>query len=368
MTESDKLIEFGQEDKLSSTLDETNLIKAKELSRTIDVENGQSVLAFGVAPQKELGEFSQAMIDKVNGSAIGVIGDSLNELSESLNGADPSELVASPNNFFTKIFGKMKKSIYETTLKYQTIGAKIDKISIKLEKNRDRLISDNLMLESLYEKNKEYFQELNLYIVAGELKIDELEQVIIPGVTRFANTSDNQMDAQLVQDYIQFLDRLDKRVYDLKLSRQISIEQAAQIRLIQNTNQTLAEKIQASIHTAIPLWKNQVIIALTLLRQKDAVTAQRQVSETTNMLLSKNSEMLKVSSIETAKENERGIVEIETLKKTQSDLVETIQETLRIQSESSNARKLAQIELDKLELDLKKNLLELTHSESNVIR
>ena len=162
----------------------------------------------------------------------------------------------------------------------------------------------------------------------------------------------------------QFVDRLEKRTYDLKLGRQITIQQAPQIRLIQNTNQALAEKIQASINTAIPLWKNQVAIALTLLRQKDAVTAQRQVSQTTNDLLTKNSEMLKISAIETAEENERGIVDIETLQKTQNDLIETIQETLRIQKEGKEKRRNAEIELTVMEEDLKTKLLEISNQQS----
>lgn len=176
-----------------------------------------------------------------------------------------------------------------------------------------------------------------------------------------AEQTGDQMDVQVVNDLNQFLDRLDKRTHDLTLARQITIQQAPQIRLIQNTNQALAEKIQASINTAIPLWKNQVAIALTLLRQKDAVTAQRQVSETTNELLKKNSEMLKISAIETAEENERGLVDIETLQQTQNDLVETIQETMRIQQEGKEKRRLAEIELRQLEDDLKNKLLEMTH-------
>jgi uncharacterized protein YaaN involved in tellurite resistance len=167
------------------------------------------------------------------------------------------------------------------------------------------------------------------------------------------------MEVQIVNDYTQFLDRLDKRTYDLKLARQITIQQAPQIRLIQNTNQALAEKIQASINTAIPLWKNQVAIALTLLRQKDASTAQRQVSETTNDLLKKNSEMLKISTIETAKENERGIVDLDTLQQTQNDLVETLEETLRIQKEGRERRQAAEIEIGHMENDLKQKLMEL---------
>jgi len=190
--------------------------------------------------------------------------------------------------------------------------------------------------------------------------MQELQTTIIPEAMKKAEQTNDQMDVQIANDYTQFLDRLDKRTHDLRLARQITIQQAPQIRLIQNTNQALAEKIQASVNTAIPLWKNQVVIALTLLRQKDAVTAQRQVSETTNELLKKNSEMLKVSAIETAKENERGIVDIETLQKTQNDLVETIQETLRIQREGKEKRRAAEVELGHLEEDLKDRLLDLT--------
>ena len=216
------------------------------------------------------------------------------------------------------------------------------------------------MLEQLYQKNKDYFDALNIYIAAGELKMEELQTTIIPEAMKKAEETGDQMDVQIANDYTQFLDRLDKRTHDLRLARQITIQQAPQIRLIQNTNQALAEKIQASIATAIPLWKNQVVIALTLLRQKDAVTAQRQVSETTNDLLKKNSEMLKISAIETAKENERGIVDIETLQTTQNDLIETIQETLRIQKEGKEKRRHAEVELGHMEEDLKQKLLDLT--------
>ncbi|MEG2602714.1 MAG: toxic anion resistance protein, partial [Carnobacterium sp.] len=177
--------------------------------------------------------------------------------------------------------------------------------------------------------------------------------------------SNDQMDVQIVNDLNQFLDRLEKRTHDLRLARQMTIQQAPQIRLIQNTNQALAEKIQSSINTAIPLWKNQIAIALTLLRQKDAVTAQRQVSETTNDLLKKNSAMLKISAIETAKENERGVIDIETLQQTQNDLVETLQETLKIQQEGRIKRKDAEKELAVMETDLRDKLLALTTDDNS---
>jgi len=334
--------------------------QAKQLAAKIDANDAQSVISYGSAAQAKLSEFSQSMLNHVQAQDIGPVGDSLTELMYRLQEANPDELRAGEGNIFKRVFGKVKQSIYEVTAKYQKIGAQIDKISVKLDKEKDGLLKDNLMLEQLYQKNKDYFDALNIYIAAGELKMEELQTTIIPEAMKRAEETGDQMDVQIANDYTQFLDRLDKRTHDLRLARQITIQQAPQIRLIQNTNQALAEKIQASIATAIPLWKNQVVIALTLLRQKDAVTAQRQVSETTNDLLKKNSEMLKISAIETAKENERGIVDIETLQTTQNDLIETIQETLRIQKEGKEKRRHAEVELGHMEEDLKQKLLDLT--------
>lgn len=335
--------------------------QAINLAAQIDTGDSQAVLSYGAAAQQKLSEFSHTMLTHVQAQDIGPMGDSLTELMYRLNEASPNELEAQEKNIFKKMFGKVKQSVYEITAKYQKIGAQIDKIAIKLDREKNGLLQDNVMLEQLYHQNKDYFDALNIYIAAGEIKIDELTNETIPAAIRQAEKTGDQMDAQIVSDLNQFVDRLEKRTHDLKLARQITIQQAPQIRLIQNTNQALAEKIQASINTAIPLWKNQVAIALTLLRQKDAVTAQRQVSQTTNDLLTKNSEMLKISAIETAEENERGIVDIETLQKTQNDLIETIQETLRIQKEGKEKRKHAEIELTVMEEDLKNKLLEMTH-------
>ncbi|BCA84829.1 tellurite resistance protein [Enterococcus saigonensis] len=350
-------------ERLVDRLPEERKVQAKELAAKIDVSDQQGVITYGAVAQQKLGEFSQSMLNHVQAADIGPVGDSLTDLMYRLNEANPDDLRAGEGNVFKRMFGKVKQSIYEITAKYQKIGAQIDKIAVKLDKEKDGLLKDNLMLEQLYHKNKDYFDALNLYIAAGELKMEELQTKIIPEAVAKAQATGDQMDVQIVNDYNQFLDRLDKRTHDLRLARQITIQQAPQIRLIQNTNQALAEKIQASVNTAIPLWKNQVVIALTLLRQKDAVTAQRQVSETTNELLKKNSEMLKVSAIETAKENERGIVDIETLQKTQNDLVETIQQTLQIQREGKEKRRAAELELGHMEADLKQRLLELTQSE-----
>lgn len=358
--EINALKEQQQADRLVDKLPPERQQQARELAEKIDATDQQGVITYGAVAQQKLSEFSQSMLNHVQANDIGPVGDSLTELMYRLNEANPDDLRAGEGNLFKRMFGKVKQSIYEITAKYQKIGAQIDKIAVKLDKEKNGLLKDNLMLEQLYHKNKDYFEALNIYIAAGELKAEELKTKIIPEAMAKAQESGDQMDVQTVNDYTQFLDRLDKRTHDLRLARQITIQQAPQIRLIQNTNQALAEKIQASINTAIPLWKNQVVIALTLLRQKDAVTAQRQVSETTNDLLKKNSELLKVSAIETAKENERGIVDIETLQKTQNDLVETIQETLRIQQEGKEKRRAAEVELVNMEEDLKTKLLELT--------
>ncbi|KRM72519.1 toxic anion resistance protein [Lacticaseibacillus brantae] len=339
--------------------------QAKQLADQIDSRNQEAVLNYGANAQKQLGQFSQTMLNQVQSQDTGAVGDALNSLMTRLNEANPDELRAEDGNVFRKIFGHVKRSIFEITTKYQKIGAQIDSIASRLEKEQQGLLKDNQLLDELYVQNKGYFDALNVYIEAGHLKLDEMAQKSIPEAMAQAQDSGNQMAVQEVNDLKQFQNRLEKRVYDLELARQITLQQAPQIRLIQNTNQALAEKIQASINTAIPLWKNQVAIALTLLRQKDAVTAQRQVSETTNDLLKKNSEMLKISSIETARENERGVVDIETLTQTQNDLIETLQQTLQIQQEGKTKRQAAEKELEHMETDLKQQLLDYTQGKPN---
>ena len=339
--------------------------QAQQMAEQLDSTDQQAVLNYGAHAQKKLGEFSQTMLNQVQSQETGEIGDALTSLMYRLSEADPDELRAEDHNVFKRMFGKIKKSVYEITAKYQKIGAQIDGIAVKLDKEKNALMRDNTTLETLYDKNKAYFDALNIYIAAAQLKIEALETTEIPAAMAKAENDSNQMIVQEVNDLNQFKNRLEKRTYDLELARQITLQQAPQIRLIQNTNQALAEKIQASINTAIPLWKNQVAIALTLLRQKDAVTAQRQVSETTNDLLKKNSAMLKISSIETAKENERGVVDIETLQKTQNDLVETLQETLKIQQEGHEKRQVAEKELNHMENDLRDHLLAYTQGQTD---
>lgn len=341
-------------------LSEQDKEAAKQLAGKIDPLDQTAVLSYGAAAQQKLSAFSQNMLNKVSSSDTGAIGDALTSLMTRLNETNPDELRPENSNVFSRLFGKVKRSIFEITAKYQKIGAQIDTIAVHLDKEKNGLLSDNTMLEELYSQNKSYFEALNIYIAAAKLKHEELENKLIPEARAKADASGDQMDVQTVNDLRQFATRLEKRTYDLQLARQITLQQAPQIRLIQNTNQALAEKIQASITTAIPLWKNQVAIALTLLRQKEAVTAQREVSETTNDLLKKNSAMLKISSIETAKENERGVVDIETLTQTQSDLIDTLKETLQIQQDGRAKRQAAEKQLAGMEDDLKNKLLEYT--------
>ena len=352
--------------KLIDTLDEKHQEQARALAQQIDEKNLQAIISYGAAAQKQLGEFSHQMLSHVQAKDTGEIGDILNDLMERLNETDPNDLVAENQGFFQKFFGKIKKSIYEMQAKYQEVGSQVDKIAIRLDHEKNGLLNDNLSLEQLYQRNKDFFDALNIYIAAGELKLVELQETLIPEALEKARVTGDQMDVQVVNDLEQFLDRLEKRNHDLKLTRQMTIQQAPQIRLIQNTNQVLAEKIQSSITTTIPLWKNQIAIAMTLLRQKDAVTAQRQVSETTNQLIQKNSEMLKISTIETARENERGIIDLETLQKTQKDLIETLEETLKIQQEGRARRRKAEVELTNMEEDLRQKLLVLSHKEKQI--
>ena len=347
-------------------LSEEELGKAKELSKSLDENNSQSVIEYGSLAQKKIGDFSQSVLNKVQAKDLGEVGSALTDLMYQLQESNPTDLVAEDPGFFKKMFGKVKKSIFEVTQKYQKLGAGIDKISIKLTHEYKGLLEDNKTLETLYAENLDYFHALNVYIAGAELKIKELDETVIPQAKIEAeNTPDNAIAVQKISDLENYKNRLDKRQYDLKLARQITIQQAPQIRMIQNTNQELAEKIQTSINTAIPLWKNQVAIALTLLKQKDALTSQRIVSSTTNDLLTKNSEMLKQSSIEAARENERGVVDIETLKTTQANLIETIQETMNIQREGAIKRRQGEVELAQLEEEIKTKLLALSNKTKN---
>ncbi len=345
--------------RLVDVLPEENKEKALQLAKQIDPTNHQAMISYGTPAQNKLLSFSNTMLEHVQKNDVGEVGKIISELMHRLDDMTPEELNPEKRNVIARIFGKVSNSVQEVLSKYQKTGAQIDRISVKLDRSKNVLLSDIAILDKLYDNNKDYFDALNVYIAAGELKLEEMHQKLIPEIKKQAEATNNQMKVQEVNDMVQFADRLEKRVHDLKLSREITIQSAPQIRLIQNTNQALVEKIQSSIMTAIPLWKNQVAIALTLIRQRNAVEAQKQVAKTTNELLLKNAEMLKSNTLETARENERGLVDVETLKRTKENLISTLEETLRIQEEGRNKRRQAELELASMEVELRQKLLDI---------
>ncbi|MED4988088.1 toxic anion resistance protein [Parageobacillus toebii] len=352
-----------QPTRLIDTLKPEHRDKALQLAKQIDPRNQQAIIQYGVAAQAELSKFSHTILHHVQTKDAGPVGEVISDLMTKIKEVNPDDLLPAKKGLFARLFGSVSKSLQGMIAKYQKIGVEIDKIADQLEKHRQLLFRDIMMLETLYEKNKEYFDALNIYIAAAEHKLEELRTKVIPEKRAQAERSGNQMEMQEVNDLLQFADRLEKRIHDLKLSQQVTIQTAPQIRMIQHMNQTLVERIQSSILTAIPLWKNQVVIALTLFRQQKAVEAQKQVTETTNNLLLRNSEMLKTNSIEVAKENERGLIDIETLKKTQENLVTTLEETLKIQQEGRLKRQQVERELVTMEEQLKQTLLSLKRDE-----
>lgn len=350
---------------LIDRLTEDDREKALQLASQMPVGNYEAIISYGANAQNELSRFSHTMLDHVQSKDVGPVGDILKDLMGKLNEINPEELTEQKQSGIMKLFKKVSKPIQEMMTKYQKLSTQIDRIGVQLEHSKVGLLDDVKMLDQLYDQNKTYFQALNVYIAAAEVKRDELANEVIPKMRYEAEQANDQMAIQEVNDMVQFVDRLEKRIYDLQLSRQLTIQSAPQIRMIQQTNQTLAEKIQSSIMTSIPLWKNQIAIALTLNKQRKAVESQRLVTETTNDLLIKNSEMLKVNSIETAKENERGVIEIDTLKKTQENLIQTIEETLLIQADGREKRKAAEIEIGRMEEELKQRLLSVHEKTEN---
>ncbi|PTI02357.1 toxic anion resistance protein, partial [Staphylococcus xylosus] len=326
--------------------------KINELSEKIKPMDHDGLLNYGTEAQSHMSQFSHRILNEVKTTDVGPVGESLNGLMSKLKSVNPDELNPENQSKLKRIFRRTKASVNEIFSKMQSVGSQIDRISIELDKHKNNLVKDVDMLDELYNMNKDYFDELSLYIEAAKKKQHDLQQEDVPKLRAQAKSTGNQMDVQAASDMEQFIDRLDKRIYDLQLSRQIAIQTAPQIRMIQNVNQALAEKIQSSILTSIPLWKNQMSIALTLMRQRNAVTAQKAVTDTTNDLLLKNSELLKQNALATATENERGVVDIETLKTTQNDIIETIEQTLQIQEQGRNKRKQAESELNQLETEL----------------
>jgi uncharacterized protein YaaN involved in tellurite resistance len=333
--------------------------KVDAILKEVDLSDSQAIIQFGVSAQSGISSFSDTILNDIRSKDAGHAGEALADLMMNVKSLRVDSL--SGDGFLSNIpiLGNLMNSVKKFISQYEKVAVHIDRITDELTKERMQLLKDITMLDTMYEKNNDFLRNLDLYIYAGKKKLDEVENDLIPKLRSEAEASGDAVDAQKVQDMIQMASRLDKKIYDLQLSRMISIQTSPQLRLIQSNDQVLVEKIQSSILNTIPLWKNQVIIAISMFRQKKALKLQKEVTDTTNDLLAKNSELLKENSIGVAKEAERGIVELETLKKVHSDLLTTLEETLKIQAEGKQKRAAAEVEIQKLESDLKAKLTQV---------
>jgi len=344
-------------DSVLPSLAPAELEKARSIAAGIDLADTQAVIQFGTGAQSRIASFADTILDEIRNKDSGHVGEVLGGLVTKIREIDVGSLGAS-GNFWSSIplIGGLVDSVRRFVTRYEKLSVQIEKIIMELETARMNLLRDITMLDSLFGKNLEFLKELDIIIAAGRLKIEEVNDRILPELKAKADASNDPADAQRFQDMNQLLNRFEKKLHDLQLSRMLSIQTGPQIRLIQNNDQTLVEKIQSSILTTIPLWKNQIIIAISLFRQKKALALQKEVTNTTNELIARNSEMLKVGSIDIARESERGIIEIETLKKVNDDLISTIEETLEIQKEGREKRAAAETELRQMENELKVRL------------
>ena len=333
---------------------EVNAVKNK-----IDFTDTASLLQYGNAAQKNIADFSDSVLSSTRTKDAGEVGGLLKEL---VTNAREFEHVEEGGSFLSKIpiVGSMVKKADDMKMRYDKISTQIARIEGGLENAKQKMMKDIVLYDTLYEKNLEYFKQLEIYIRAGEEKAAEMRQQTLPKLEAQAAVSNNPMAAQVVQDFKGTLDRFEKKVTDLKITKTIAVQTAPQIRLIQNNDKILADRVQSAIYNTIPLWKNQMVIALGLSHQQNVLKMQQRVNDMTNELLKKNAEMLKQNSIGTAKENQRSIVDIETVKKVNDELIATIQETVRIQDEGHTKRMAAEKELEAIENRLKETMLSVS--------
>lgn len=334
--------------------------KVLDIAAQINVSDSQNVIQYGNLAQSDISKFSDAMLDQIRAKDSGEVGDALTDLLVKVQELDIDAIDPDQKGFsLSRMFGGFKKEAQKFIARYDKLSVQIEKIIDQLDRAKLQLIRDITTLDTMYAKNLDYLKQLDVYIMAGSLKLKDLNDKVLPQLKEKATKSGDAVDAQRVKDMAELISRFEKKIHDLKLSRMIAIQTAPQIRLIQNNDQTLVEKIQSSIMNTIPLWKNQIVISITMLRQQSALKLQRDVTNTTNDLLARNSEMLKTSSIDIARENERGIVDIETLKKVNEDLIITLEETLKIQQDGRVRRAQAETELKSMEEDIRRKLLEM---------
>jgi len=335
---------------------EEQLARVNQLVGEIDITESQAVLQYGTSAQTDISDFSDTVLNQVKGKDSGYVGDILISLTDNVKSLEVDK-IGHDSGFLGKLVGQAKSSARKFIARYEKMSTTIETLVDELEKAQYTLLKDIELLDQLFDKNIDYLKNLEIFIAAGEAKLKSLNEDDLPKMMAEADASQDPSMIQKANDFKQLVNRFEKKIHDLKLSRMIAIQAAPQIRMVQNGDQVLVEKIQSSILNTIPLWKNQVVIAITILRQEKALKAQQKVTETTNDLLKKNSELLKQNTIEIAVESEKGIVEIETLQKVHADLIYTLEETVRIQEEGKVKRKEAEVELDNMASELKQKLL-----------
>lgn len=341
-------------------LDQSQLTDAEraaieEFIAKVDVNNPDHVLMFGADAQKQLGEFAESALEAVRTQDTGEVGQMLENLVVELK--DFEKETEEPKGL-KKLFSSASSRIERMKASYNKVSVNVDSIQTSLEGHQVQLLKDVAMFDRMYDKNAAYFRQLTLYIIAGQEKLDRVRKGELAELYRKAAESGDAMDAQAANDLAAQCDRFEKKLNDLMLTRHVALQTAPQIRLLQNNDSLLVERIQSTIANTLPLWKNQMVLALGLHNSQQALKAQRAVTDMTNELLKKNSETLKMGTIETAKETERGIIDIDTLVKTNQDLIDTINEVLNIQENGRKARREAEHTLQNMENELKKKLLE----------
>ncbi len=339
-----------------SSLSEEEKKMVEDFSKQIDITETNSILQYGATAQNKVADFSDTALKNVKTKDIDDVGDTLLKLVSQLRNFDVDE---KDDNFFAKLFKKTSNNISDVKARYDSANANVDKIVKILENHQITLMKDINLLDQLYEKNLKNFKELTMYILAGYKRLAEIKANELPAALKKAEESGLPEDAQAANDLSEAINRFEKKLHDLELTRMVSIQMAPQIRLVQNNDTLMTEKIQSTLVNTIPLWKSQMLIALGIAHSKEAVKAQNEVSEMTNQMLKQNAENLKMATVETAKEAERGIVDIETLTETNKKLIETLEEVKRIQIEGREKRAAAQLELRRIEAELQKELTDV---------
>lgn len=344
-----------------NTFSEKDVLQIRKLKDDIDFTNNTNILQYGSEVQGNISRFSDQILENVRAKDSGHVGELLSSLTSKVEEFNES----SPKKFVRNIplVGRLVGKADNITNRYDKLSVQVSKISTELDVSRNQMMKDIILLDGMYQKNVEYFKTLEIYIEAGKQKVKEANEITLPKLRDEAVKSSNPLATQVVTDFEESVARFEKKVHDLELSRTIALQTAPQIRLIQNNDKMLVERVNSTILNTIPLWKNQMVIALGLVNQQKAIQMQRQVSEATNNLLRKNAEMLKQNTLDTARENERGIVDVETIEEVNAKLIETVQEVLKIQQEGRSQRQNAEKELVRIEENLKQTLISATNQQ-----